>query len=57
MNLPHFFVKHVRKVLIKVKKNFTSLNAMEFKGLRFFDIIGPLMQFGIFDKGSGNDLR
>jgi hypothetical protein len=57
MNLPHFFVKHVRKVLIKVKKNFTSLNAMEFKGLRFFDIIGPLMQFGIFDEGSGNDLR
>jgi hypothetical protein len=25
--------------------------------LRFFDIIGPLMEFGIFDEGSGNDLR
>jgi hypothetical protein len=49
MNLPHFFVKHVRKVLIKVKKNFTSLNAMEFKGLRFFDIIGPLNFDAIWD--------
>jgi hypothetical protein len=41
MNLPHFFVKH-RNVLIKIY--YITLNVMELEELRFFDIIGSLMQ-------------
>jgi hypothetical protein len=51
MNRPHFFV-NFRKVLNKFfVKNYVTLNVMEFEGLRFFDIIGPLMQLGIFEVG------